>query len=251
MRIVKIVFSPTGGTGKVVDMLAEAIPGSKIEIDLTEIRENYPADSIRPDDLVLIAMPVYGGRAPVLAMERFRALKGNDSKCLLIAVYGNRDYEDTLVELQDAAQECGFSVTGAIAAVAEHSVVRQFASGRPDEADRKVLHQAALNWLTALSDNRPASEIPGNRPYTKPMSLSLVPKLTTSCTKCGKCRFRCPAGAIDENFSADKKKCISCMRCVSICPAGARKPGRLMVRLSAAVLKKDCSNRKNIEVYLR
>ena len=249
MAVVSIVFSPTGGTKKAVDMLSEAIPGEKIFIDLTDPDENYASASIGTDDISLIAMPVYGGRAPVLAMERFREIKGNGSRCLLLAVYGNRDFEDTLVEIQDAAEECGFRVTGAIAAVAEHSVVHQYAAGRPDNQDREELHRAAENWLTALESNQGTPEIPGNRPYTKPMSLSLVPKPAKGCIGCGKCRNSCPAGAIDENFIADKRKCVSCMRCVTLWPVGARKPGQLMVKLSAAVLKKDCSERKNIKVY--
>ena len=250
MAVVSIVFSPTGGTKRAADMLLEALPGEKLFIDLTDLRGNVSSASIGANDISLIAMPVYGGRAPVLAMERFRKIKGNGSRCLLLAVYGNRNYEDTLVEMQDAAEECGFRVTGAIAAVAEHSVVHQFAVGRPDEQDREDLHRTAEIWLSALGNNQSAPEIPGNRPYTKPMSLSLVPKLVKGCIGCGKCKNSCPAGAIDANFITNKRKCISCMRCVTVCPADARKPGQLMVKLSAAVLKKDCSNRKDIEVYL-
>ena len=230
-------------------MLAESLPGPQVELDLTDIHEQYLEETIEPEDLSLIAMPVYGGRAPVLAMERFRKLQGNGSRCLLIAVYGNRDYEDTLVEMQDAAENCNFHVIGAVAAIAEHSVVHQYACGRPDALDREALHQIGRKLLQPHTERSVHAVIPGNRPYTKPMSLSLVPKLTKNCINCGKCRENCPAGAIDHSFIADKKKCISCMRCVSICPAGARKPNSFMVSLSALVLKKDCSTRKNISFF--
>ena len=250
MRIVKIVFSPAGGTQKAVDLVADALEGEQIELDLTDSRERYLSEMIRPDDLVLIAMPVYGGRAPVLAMERFRKLTGNKSRCFLMAVYGNRDYEDTLAEMSDAAEECGFIVTGAAAVIAEHSVVRQYAAGRPDEADRAVLQRTAQQLLRVIENGSFSGNIPGNRPYTKPMSLSLVPKLSKGCISCGKCRENCPAGAIDRNFTADPGKCISCMRCIGICPASARRPSAVMVKMSSMVLKKGCSRRKKIGIYL-
>ena len=250
MRLITISFSPTGGTKKVVDMLAEAMPGERLQLDLTDAGEGYRRVTIRLEDLCLIAMPVYGGRAPVLAMERFRSLQGNGSKCLLAAVYGNRDYEDTLAEMQDAAEERGFIVTGAVAAVAEHSVVRSIATGRPDAQDREALHRAAGEWLDALRDHRCVPQIPGNRPYTKPMSLRLVPKRTRACTGCGACRAACPASAIGADFVADPGACISCMRCIGVCPAGARKANAMMVGLSRAVLKKDCQERKDMKVFL-
>ena len=250
MRIVKIIFSPTGGTKRTADMLAETIPGEQIELDLTDAKESFRSVDIRKEDLTILAMPVYGGRAPVLAMERFRKLQGNGSKCILVAVYGNRDFEDTLVEMQDAAEAGGFCVIGAVAAIAEHSVVREYAAGRPDAADRQDLHRAAEQFLRAAENPATEITIPGNRPYTKPMSLSLVPKKTGACTGCGTCRRSCPAEAIDDHFIADKKKCISCMRCVGICPVSARRPSAVMVKMSAVVLKKECSKRKKIGVYL-
>ena len=248
MRVVRIFFSPTGGTKRVMDMLTESLDGQQTDIDLAD--PGQLAEQIRPEDLAIIAMPSYGGRAPVLAMERFSVLQGHGAACLLVAVYGNRDYEDTLVELEDAAVRQGFRVIGAVAAVAEHSVVHCFAAGRPDEEDRAVLREAGLRFAEAALKSLPCASIPGHRPYTKPMSLSLVPKKTAACISCGRCRDACPAGAIDEHFIADKQKCISCMRCVGLCPTSARKPNAMMVKLSEMVLKKDCAVRKPVQVFL-
>lgn len=69
--------------------------------------------------MVLIAMPSFGGRAPAVAIERLKKNKGNGAKCTLVVVYGNRAYEDTLIEMEDAAKECGFSIFAAISSVAE------------------------------------------------------------------------------------------------------------------------------------
>ena len=67
---------------------------------------------------------------------------GNGAKCTLVCVYGNRAYEDTLVEMENAAKECGFRVVAAIAAVAERSILPQYASNRPDAPDEKQF----LTW---------------------------------------------------------------------------------------------------------
>ena len=177
------LFSPTGGTKRVADMLAETILGEQSELDLTMqkklLRCGYSGRG--SDD------PCHAGigrRAPVLVMERFHKLHGNGGKCILAAVYGNRDFEDTLVEMQDAAGG-GFHVIGAVVAIAEHSVVREDTAGRPDDANRQELHRAARQFLRAAENPAARAPIPGNRPYTKPMSLSLIPKRQVLCTGCG------------------------------------------------------------------
>ena len=43
----------------------------------------------------------------------------------LIVVYGNRAYDDTFVELQDVLTGAGFVCIAAVAATAEHSIMRQ------------------------------------------------------------------------------------------------------------------------------
>ena len=50
-------------------------------------------------------MPVYAGRVPALAVERLKGIKTSGVKCVIVAVYGNRAYEDALVEMQDIATE--------------------------------------------------------------------------------------------------------------------------------------------------
>lgn len=91
----------------------------------------------------MIAVPSYGGRVPQAATERLSAIRGNGAKAVLLCVYGNRAYEDTLVELEDTAKQAGFRVIAAIAAIAEHSIARQFATGRPDAQDQARLHTFA------------------------------------------------------------------------------------------------------------
>lgn len=248
MSTVEIVFSPTGGTEKVARAIGAQWGGEPTYIDLSDRNADFAQCAIDKDDEVLIAMPSFGGRAPAVAVERLGRIKGNGARCTVVCVYGNRDFDDTLVEMQDAAVRCGFNVVAAVAAVAEHSIVTRYAAGRPDEQDKRQLEEFARR-IAGKAD--PVSEVPGNRPYKKAGGAPMVPKPTSSCTACGLCARECPVGAIDpQTLKADAEKCISCMRCVRRCPQGARKVSGLMVTAAAAALKKACSERKDNKLYL-
>ena len=248
MNVVEIVFSPTGGTEKVADIIGKCWSENPAKIDLSDAAADFSKREIAGQDMAVIAMPSFGGRAPNLAIERLKKIHGNGASCVLVCVYGNRAYEDTLVEMEDAARECGFQVTAAISAVAEHSILPQYATGRPDAADRKQL----MGFADQIAGKTgPVSTIPGNRPYKKAGGAGLVPKPDKSCVKCGLCAKTCPVQAIDSSqFIADSKKCISCMRCVKRCPQNARKVNGLMVSAAALAIKKACSVRKENELFL-
>ena len=187
MNVVEIVFSPTGGTAKVADILGKHWNTNPAKIDLSDTKTDFGKFEISGQDLVLIAMPSFGGRAPGVAIERLKQIHGNGASCVLVCVYGNRAYEDTLAEMEDAAKKCGFHVTAAISAVAEHSIMPQYAAGRPDAADRKQLTDFADQ---IAGKTRPVSTIPGNRPYKKAGGGGLVPKPDKSCVNAGRARKR-------------------------------------------------------------
>ena len=248
MNTVEIIFSPTGGTEKVAHILGGHWSENTVKIDLSDSKADFSKCVIDKEDQVLIAMPSFGGRAPAVAIERLRKIAGNGAKCTLVCVYGNRAYEDTLVEMEDAAKESGFQVVAAVAAVAEHSIMPQYAAGRPDASDKKQLEQFAER---IAGKTEAVVSIPGNRPYKKAGGAGLVPKAGQSCTKCGLCAENCPVQAIDPaSFTADSKKCISCMRCVKQCPEKARNVNGAMVSIAAMVIKKACSVRKENELYM-
>lgn len=248
MNTVEIIFSPTGGTEKVAHIICRQWSESTIKIDLSDSKADFSGCAIGKEDWVLVAMPSFGGRAPAVAIERLKKIKGNGAKCTLVCVYGNRAYEDTLAEMEDAAKECGFKVVAAVAAVAQHSIIPQYAASRPDASDEKQLTEFARQ----IADKKDAvTSIPGNRPYKKAGAGVLVPKPTKDCVKCGVCAKNCPVQAIDPvTFLAAAKKCVSCMRCVKQCPYNARKVNGAMVSIAAMAIKKACSVRKENELFM-
>ncbi len=254
MRCSLILFSPTGGTEKAAEILCSSLGGKIQTYDLSD--RNFHADSFVSDEsgIAVIAMPSFGGRIPAIAAERLGKIKGNGMPCAVLCVYGNRAYEDTLVEMADMAKACGFRVIAAVAAVARHSIVQQYAAGRPDAQDETNLKEIARKISLKLAQPQSEKEfyIPGNRPYRKAGGTGLLPKANSACVNCGLCAELCPAGAIDKDSirKSDKAKCISCMRCVARCPRSARTVNGAMVSVAAMVIKKACSVRKECEVYL-
>lgn len=253
MKLYSIVFSPTGGTEKAAALLTKALDGEAAAIDLTDSKQNFSAIRLTGEDVTVIAVPSYGGRVPAVAVDRLSAIQGQGARAVLVCVYGNRAYEDTLVELEDATQKADFRVIAAVTAVAKHSIVRQFASGRPDAEDAAQLTAFAREIQKKLSANDLSQpNLPGNRPYKKANGTGMVPKATRACNRCGVCAAVCPVQAIhkEDPTKVDEKACISCMRCVSVCPQTARKVNPLLLSAASLMLKKVCTGRKECELFL-
>ena len=253
MSVFEMVFSPTGGTRKVSGLVSEALDGDVATIDLTDSGFDFRSVSMAEDDVAVISVPAYAGRVPAVAVDRLSAVRGNGARAVLVCVYGNRAFEDTLVELEDVAKSAGFRVVAAVAAIAEHSVARQFAAGRPDAQDVAQLAEFAQRIRQKLLDGDTSDpSIPGNRPYKQAGGHRMAPEATEDCVSCGACAAACPVCAIDKGDPkrAAGEACISCMRCIAVCPRGARKLDPNKLSAVSQMLSKVCVVRKECELFI-
>ncbi len=254
MSVYKITFSPTGGTKKTADIFTESFSPESTYIDLASRQTDCSGYFFRPEDICIVSVPSYGGRVPDIAVRRLRQMKGDGAKAVLIVTYGNRDYDDTFAELQDVLEEAGFICIAGVAAIAEHSIMRQFAAGRPNEQDEKELAEFAFRIRTAMESGNVSGDLklPGNRPYREYGGVPMKPQTGKACVRCGYCAGECPAGAISalDPSQTDNKTCISCMRCIAVCPQKARSVSKALLTAGNMKLKKACSGYKENELFL-
>ncbi len=254
MAFYEIYFSPTGGTRKAADLLSAAWGDDIHLIDFFLQPDALSKLTLNQADVCLVAVPSYGGRVPDIAVKQLKKLQGNGAFAILTAVYGNRHIDDTLMELSDILTRQGFSCIAGVEAVAEHSLARQIAEGRPNEADETVLMEFSRkirkNLETGTLSGHPS--LPGSHDYRVYGGCSVKPYAADTCIQCGKCAQECPVHAIPAEAPSitDSALCISCMHCVAICPEHARKPEEAAASALAEKLSKVCSVPKENKLYL-
>lgn len=256
-------FSPTGTTKTVLEGIAEAVGAESVRhVDLTRpdiFSEEIPAIQ---EGLVIFGAPVYAGRVPLEAKERFRKLKGNDVPAVVIAVYGNREYEDALIELRDIAVEQGFKPVAGGVFIGEHSFTSEeipLAAGRPDAQDIETARDLGQKIAVKVKETATPADIrelpvPGNIPYRERVRHENTPPSTDNryCMKCQACVGACPTGAVTFNGEVitDTDSCILCCACVKYCPTGARQINNPMIDRIRKWLSETCKERKEPEIFV-
>lgn len=270
MNIHAVYFSPTGTTKKIVEGIGQSLVKNlpedsvlhKIDFTLKKIRDEEV--SFDEEDLVILGVPVYAGRVPNVLLNYLNSIKGNGAKAVCVVVYGNRNYDDALIELRDIMKEDGFHVIAAGAFVGEHSFSKILAMGRPDEKDMELVHQFAKEISEKISKDHSDGILPvkGYEPYRKyymprdkegnPVDIRKVtPKTNAECNQCMLCAEVCPMGSIDHDDPAKLTGiCIKCGACIKKCPVKAKYYDDTDYLRHQYELEEEFADRKEPELFL-
>ncbi|HBG92933.1 MAG: ferredoxin [Nitrospirae bacterium RIFOXYB2_FULL_43_5] len=262
-----LYFSPTGTTRKIIERIAQGINCSTMEIvDITQPKGREKRLLISENELLIIGVPVYFGRVQTDAIEWLQTIEAHNTPTVCVVVYGNREYDDALLELKDTTVKIGGIPIACAAYIGEHSFSDSetpIAAGRPDTDDLngaqsfgekiwgKILSIPSVNHITDIT-------VHGNYPYIdmidskKRLSSVEFIAVDNSCRQCGVCAEHCPVGAIDSKNSAsiDKDKCVLCHACIKACPENARKIDNDMIKNIALRLSQGCQTRKEPIFFL-
>jgi ferredoxin/flavodoxin len=239
-----VYFSATGTTQKVVEAIARAAaaelgaPVLPYDFSLPLSRERFPR--FASGDLAVFGVPVYAGRVPNLLVKQLAVIQGGGAAAVPVVLFGNRDFDDALVELRDILERRGFVPCAAGAFVGEHAFSTVLGKDRPDGADMaKVDAFSAAIVRLVRNAQSPANFAPlelEGTPYPyrgyyqprsregQPLDLRKVKPLTNeNCTGCKLCAKLCTMGSINtDNVRDVSGVCIKCCACVKGCPSGAK-----------------------------
>lgn len=225
-KVTAVYFSPTRGTAHYAEAVAAALAPSHDTVNLTVPFVRKETHRFGPEDLVVIGAPVYAGRLPAVP-GLWDGLEGHDTPAVFLVSYGNRAYDDALLELKDLCEAKGFRGVAASAWIAPHTFSAKIGAGRPDESDLAKTAQFAQAVRALLDGGVPEGarlDLPGRRPYRDAPPMPFHPEVNEDCVRCRRCAAVCPAEAIDPAHpeKTDPAKCIDCLACVRACPVHAR-----------------------------
>ncbi|MBR4154105.1 MAG: EFR1 family ferrodoxin [Paludibacteraceae bacterium] len=241
-----IYFSATGTSKKIALAISQSIATEFVVEDITF--QSLQNTSYATDDLLCIAVPVYGGGVAPVALKRLDAIRGNNTPAVVVVVYGNRNFERAAVQMSDFLAERGFVTIAVAAFVGEHSYSTELspiAVGRPmvediNDANRfgELVKQKLTKGLESVDvstlqcpdsgeENVKAfvEFVKGYQAEQAKNPVKLLPITDENrCVMCGVCVDVCPMEAIDrEDVSVvDPTLCIKCCACVKECPKEAK-----------------------------
>ena len=252
-KVVTFCFSPTGTSRKNMMAIVSGMTPAECEhIDFT-YQTSDDVLMVNHEDVAIFSVPVYGGKVAPIALHRMDKVRGDMTPAILIATYGNRNFEQALAQLEEFVRARGFLPIAGAAMIGEHSYSNAqypIAIGRPDAKDltsakefgervkskiirgEKSLIDSVNIAQNMLHLETPESSLSSFRAFVQEYTIQqqtnpvkVYPSGTpNTCTHCGTCVDLCPTQAISIGHEevTDTSCCIRCCACVKGCPSGAR-----------------------------
>ena len=231
-KVYAVYYSATGTTQKIVSFIAENV-AKKLNVEYEKYNYSLPKRrekvlEFEENDLVVCGTPTYAGRVPNIMLPYLKNnIKGNGALAIPVVLFGNRNFDDALIELRNILEDNGFHTIAGAGFVGEHAFSYTLGANRPDEKDMQIASDFVDKIVEKIRtvENIPSEPIKvrGNepiRPYYTPRDrhehaidiLKVKPKVNLSkCTNCKICAHVCPMGSIDFN---DVSKYVSiCTKC--------------------------------------
>ena len=253
-KIQYFYFSPTSTTKKVLEGIVKGTGYESVEHNLTMIAKNLDEYVVEKDEIAIVGVPVYAGRVPEVILDTLKRIKGNGGVAIAVVTYGNRAFDDALLELKDILKGQNFNVIAGGAFIGEHSYTKKVATNRPDESDMEKAEYFGKKIVAKLEE-KDFNEIivPGKFPYKerKPKSI-FAPHGNRSCVYCRHCPVACPVGAIDMRKPdiVDEEKCIHCCACIKVCTFNGRELLDEGVLGKIKWLEENCQERKEPQIFI-
>ncbi|MHC1723097.1 MAG: EFR1 family ferrodoxin [Aminipila sp.] len=266
-----IYFSPVGNTGKIINSIADSI-GKKLNAVVKKLDYTLPImreekNQFCKSDLVIWGTPVYAGRIPNKLLPYIQNnFIGNDALAVPVAVFGNRSFDDALVELRNMLEDNGFHTIAGAGFVAQHAFSDILSVGRPDKADMDQVQEFSekiSEKVKMLEDIPHPICLKGNNPpkeYYTPKGLDGKPAVflkakpktdVEKCNSCGVCVNNCPMGAINkDNPTEIIGICIKCHSCINKCKEKAKFFDDEAFLSHKLMLERDFKRRTEPEVFI-
>jgi len=267
-----VYYSATGTTKKIVnrvaDKLADELCAERKSYDFTRPLNRKKTISFNHNDIVVFGSPIYAGRIPNLMLKYISGIEGNGALVIPIVLFGNRAYDDGLLELRDILESNNFYTIAAAAFVGQHSFSKEIAKGRPDAGDLKIADKLSFQISEKISALKSGVEIkpimvPGvpspYRGYFKPQKgnsssidiRKVKPHTLSLCDDCKLCVEVCPMGVIDFNDpTLINGICIKCCACIQVCTLSAKYFNDADFLYHVRDLELKLTKRASVELFL-
>lgn len=269
-KVRSVYFTGTGTTKEIVSAISLEI-AELMNADLGISDFSLPSARTKPlifakDELAVFGTFVVAGRVPNVLLPFLNTLQGNGGSAVPIVLYGNRNYDDALVELNDILTARKLHAVAAAAFIGEHSFSNILAANRPDAQDLNIAKEFAKKIVQKLYSSPQEThplQIPGipfpYRNYYQPLNISgepvrflkAKPETNAFCIDCKLCADICPMGSIDRlNVQSIPGICIKCCACIKKCPAQAKHFFDEDFLSHKASLEETYTTRKEPELFL-